>query len=148
MEDEYEIISTSPLRRMEKRLGKLEDSSSTSEVSRLIEQIIELIKSNQRVIDDVVKSDSELRNEVSRLPGKIDELLSTMQEFIDMIKASATEDETGMSKETLDPLVKKMDELITQNKGNIDSTRAILTHMGTIDTRLKRMHPQAQTEAR
>ncbi|MHA2065804.1 MAG: hypothetical protein ACXABY_15630 [Candidatus Thorarchaeota archaeon] len=145
MEDEYEVISTSPLRRLEKRLNKLEDSSSTTEVSKLIEQIIELIKSNQRVIDDVIKSDSELRNEISRIPGKIDALLSSMQEFIDMIKASATEEETGMPKETLAPLVKKMDELIEQNKGSIDSTRAILTHMGTIDTRLKRLYPQYST---
>ena len=146
MEDEYEIISTSPLRRLEKRLNKLEDSSSSSEVSRLIEQIIELIKSNQRVIDDVIKSDSELRNEVSKIPGKIDALLASMQEFIDMLKASATEEETGMSKEALDPLVKKMDQLIEQNKGSIDSTKAILAHMGTIDTRLKRMYPQQATE--
>jgi methyl-accepting chemotaxis protein len=148
MEDEYEVISTSPLRRLEKRLNKLEDSSSGSEISKLIEQIIELIKSNQRVIDDVIKSDSELRNEVSKIPGKIDALLSSMQEFIDMIKASATEEETGMSKEALDPLVRKMDQLIEQNKGSIDSTKAILTHMGTIDTRLKRLYPQQATEVR
>ena len=41
-EEEYEVIQTSPLRRLEKRINKMEDSSSSSEVRRLIEQIIEL----------------------------------------------------------------------------------------------------------
>jgi len=85
-DDDYEVVPTSPIRRLERRLSKVESSSSGSEVGRLIEQIIELVKSNQRVVDDVIKSDAELRNEISKIPGKIDELLSGMGEFLDLLK--------------------------------------------------------------
>lgn len=142
--EEYEIIPTSPLRRLEKRISKVESGSSSSEVRRLIEQIIELIKSNQRIIDDVIKADSELRNELSRVPGKVDELLSSMREFIDMLKASATEDSgsSGISKDAFDPLVRKMDEMLEQNKRSVDVNQAVLTSLGIIDKRLKRMYMQ------
>jgi predicted transcriptional regulator len=143
MDDEYEVIPTSPLRRLEKRISQVESSSSTSEVQRLIEQVIELIKSNQRIIDDVIKADSELRDEISKVPGKIDELLSSMHEFMEILKTSATEDTvTDISKDVMQPLVGKMTEMIEQNKKTVEVGQATLTSLGIIDKRLKRIYLQ------
>jgi hypothetical protein len=143
-EDDYEVIPTSPIRRLERRLSKIESTSSTSEVNKLIEQIIELVKSNQRVVDDVIKSDAELRNEISKLPGKIDELLSGMSEFLELLKMSATENTvTDISKTVMDPLVKKMTELVDETKKNNELSQASLTNLGMIDKRLKRLYLQS-----
>lgn len=143
MDDEYEIIPTSPLRRLEKRINQVESSSASSEVQRLIEQIIELIKSNQRIIDDVIKADAELRDEISRVPGKIDELLSSMHEFMEILKTSATEETvTDISKDVMQPLVNKMTEMIEQNKKTVEVGQASLTSLGIIDKRLKRIYLQ------
>lgn len=137
-DDEYEIIPTSPIRRMEKRVARMEATSSTSETRRLIEQIIELIKSNQRIIDDIIKADAELRNEISRIPGKIDELLAHIGEFIDMLKSSAAE-ESAPAPQSMEPLLKKISELVEQNKKNLEIGQATLTSLDTIDKRLKRV---------
>ena len=143
MDDEYEIIPTSPLRRLEKRINQVERTSSTSETQRLIEQIIELIKSNQRIVDDIVKADSELRDEMSKVPGKIDDLLSSMHEFMEILKTSATEDTvTDISKDVMQPLVAKMTEMIEQNKKTVEVGQATLTSLGIIDKRLKRIYLQ------
>ena len=143
MEDEYEIIPTSPLRRLEKRIAELESSSSSSEMQKLTEEIIELIKSNQRIIDDIVKSDAELRNEISKIPGKIDELIGNMNEFMELLKTSATEETvTDISKDVMQPLVNKMDELIQQNKKSTEVNQAALTTLGILDKRLKRLYLQ------
>ncbi len=143
MDDDYEIIPTSPLRRLEKRISQVESSSSTSEVQRLIEQIIELIKSNQRIIDDVIKADAELRDEISKVPGKIDELLSSMHEFMEILKTSATEDTVSdISKDVMQPLVTKMTEMVDQNKKNVEVGQASLASLGIIDKRLKRIYLQ------
>ncbi len=141
-EEEYEIIPTSPLRRLEKRISGLETSSQTSETSRLIEQIIELIKSNQRIIDEVIKSDAELRNEVSKLPGRIDELVSKIGEFIDMLKASAPSEAAGAGGD-MKEIAEKMEEFIEQNRQNMETNQAILTSLDTIDKRLKRIYLQS-----
>jgi methyl-accepting chemotaxis protein len=149
MDDEYEIIPTSPLRRLEKRINQVERTSTTSETQRLIEQIIELIKSNQRIIDDVIKSDAELRDEISKVPGKIDELLGSMHEFMEILKTSATEETvTDISKDVMQPLVNKMTEMIEQNKKSVEVGQATLTSLGIIDKRLKRIYLQfANTNA-
>jgi tetrahydromethanopterin S-methyltransferase subunit B len=147
-EEEYEIIPTSPLRRLEKRISRVETASSSSQIQKLIEQIIELIKSNQRIIDDVIKADSELRNEISKLPGRIDVLVSSMSEFIELLKASAAEEAaTGISKDAMEPLVEKMDELVNQNKKSLDTNQAVLNSLGMIDNRLKRLYLQSSTSA-
>ena len=143
MDDDYEIIPTSPLRRLEKRINQVERTSTTSETQRLVEQIIELIKSNQRIIDDIIKADAELRDEISKVPGKIDELLSSMHEFMEILKTSATEETvTDISKDVMQPLVSKMNELIEQNKKNVEVGQASLTSLGIIDKRLKRIYLQ------
>jgi len=142
MEDEeYEVIPTSPIRRLEKRLSRIETTSSSSEIQRLVEQIIELIKSNQRVIDDIIKSDAELRNEVSKVPAKIDGLVDKMDEFLELLKASATEETvTEASKDMTKPLIKKMEEMIDATKKNSEISQASLTSLETIDKRLKRSY--------
>lgn len=140
MDEEYEVIPTSPIRKLEERLGKLESSSSASEVQRLIEQIIELIKSNQRIINDVVKSDSELRSELSRLPVTIENLVSKMNEFLDMLKATATEDVSEASQSAMEPVVNKINELVEQNKKTAEANQAVLANLSSIDNRLKRLY--------
>ena len=148
MTDEYEIIPTSPLKRLEKRLSKLETSSSSSQSQQLIEQIIELIKSNQRIIDDVIKADAELRNEISRLPGRIDSLVSGMSEFMELLKASAAEEAaTGAGGKAMDTFVGKINELVDQNKKSLETTQAVLNSLSTIDNRLKRLYTQSSTGA-
>lgn len=130
-------------------MGKLETSSSSSEVQRLIEQIIELIKSNQRIINDVVKSDSELRSELSRLPGNIENLVSKMDEFLNILKATATDDAVDdISARTMDPVVNKMNELVTQNKKVVETNQAVLANLSSIDNRLKRLYLGNASQAR
>ncbi|MBI4182041.1 MAG: hypothetical protein HY520_03685 [Candidatus Aenigmarchaeota archaeon] len=133
-DEDYEVIPVSPLRTLDRRVARVEAASTSSEVRRLIEQVLELIKANQRIIDDIIKSDAELRNEVARLPGKIDELVASMHEFIDILKASASE-EGGRD---MEPLLKRIGELVELMKKTHEVGQATLTSLDTIDKRLKR----------
>ena len=140
--EEYEVIPTSPIRRLEKRLDKVEDTSSTSQVQKLMEQVIELIKSNQRIIDDVVKANAELRDELAKVPGKIDTLLGTLKDFMDILKEASQEESTGtaIGPEVMKPLADKLGELVDQNKKSLDANHTMLTALETIDKRLKRIY--------
>lgn len=139
--EDYEVIPTSPIRRLEKRMETMEDTSSTSQVQKLMEQVIELIKSNQRIIDDVVKANSELRDELSKVPGKIDKLLDTMNEFMDLLRlASEEEDRGGLGPEAFKPMVDKMTEMVEQNKKSLEANHTMVAAMETIDKRMKRLY--------
>jgi methyl-accepting chemotaxis protein len=148
MDDDYDDVPASPIRRLEKRISQVEKTSS-SEVNKLIEQIIDLIKSNQRIVADVVKSDAELRNEISKVPGKIDQLISSMNEFLDLLKASAAEETVaGISKDMMQPLTSKMEELVDYTKRSMEANQALLSSMGTIENRLKRVYTQRYSSLR
>lgn len=142
VDEEYEVIPTSPIRRLEKRISKIESTTASSGLQKLIEQIIELIKSNQRVIDDVIKANSELRNELSKIPGKLDQLISNINEFIEILKASAAEEATPQAGVDMKPLVEKITELVEQTKKNMEINQAALTNLSAIDTRMKRLQTQ------
>ncbi len=139
--EDYEVIPTSPIRRLEKRLEKMEDTSSTSQVQKLMEQVIELIKSNQRIIDDVVKANAELRDEIARIPSKVDKLLETMNEFMDLLRLASEEEERGgVGPEAFKPMVDKMTEMVEQNGKSLEASQTMLTSLETIDKRLKRLY--------
>jgi hypothetical protein len=141
--EEYEVIPTSPIRRLEQRISKMESTTSSAEVNRLVDQIIELIKSNQKVVDDVIKANADLRNELSRIPVKIDNLIGSMSEFLELLKTSATEETVGsISKEVMGPMVDKIAELVDHSKKNLEISQSTLATMDMIDKRLKRLYVQ------
>jgi mevalonate kinase len=140
-EDEYEVIPTSPVRRLEKRIEKVESGSYSSEIRKLVEQVVELIKSNQKIIDDSIKANNDLIAEVSNLPKKMDDLILEMREFMKLLKVSAEEEEVSqVSKEVMAPLVNKLTEMIEDNKKNFETNQAVLTTLGIIEKRLKRLY--------
>lgn len=140
-DEEFEIIPTSPIRRLEKRMEKVEGGTYSSEVRRLIEQVLDLIKANQKIIDNTIRANNDLISEVSKLPKKIDDLILEMREFMKLLKISAEEEEvSNVSKEVMTPLVDKLAELIDQNKKNFETNQAVLTTLGIIEKRLKRFY--------
>lgn len=141
-DDEYEVIPTSPIRRLEKRIDGIEDTTSSSQVQKLMEQVIELIKSNQRIIDDVVKANAELRDELTKIPGKVDKLVVTMTDFMGILKEAAEEEAGGggIGPEVMKPLADKLGELIEQNKKSLEGNQVMVSALETIDKRLKRFY--------
>ncbi len=142
-DDEYEIIPTSPVRKMERRLDNLEKGSYPNEVRKLIEQVVELIKSNQKIIDDSIKANNELRAELSNIPESIEKLINHMNEFMKLLEESATEEAVSdVSRETMEPLLAKMTELVDQNKKSFEASQASLATLDMIEKRLKRIFMQ------
>ena len=78
-EEEYEIVPLGPVRRLEKRLERIEKIRG----DETIKDLIELVRTNQHVIDEIVKVNSdvvskmsELSIAVNKLTGKVDNLVS------------------------------------------------------------------------
>lgn len=142
-EGEYEIVPASPLKRIEQRLARVEQSAGPSEVRKLIEEIVEMIKSNQRVLDDTLRANAELRDEVAKLPTRMDTMITHLMEFVDMLKAAGEGGEE--QKPLIDPQVfagseAKLAELVELNRKNLDVGQAVLASLSVIDKRLKRTY--------
>lgn len=85
-DEEYEIVPLNPIRRMEKRVERLEKSGTTSETIR---ELIEIVKTNQRVIDDMVRINSEMINKVSDLMMSVTSVTEKINDFMGRIDVSS-----------------------------------------------------------
>lgn len=142
--DDYEVIPITPIRRLEKRISEIEQAGSIPQLQTLITQIIELIKSNQRIVDEVINANSELRNEISKLPAKIDDLTTTMKSFISLVEAAGREEITAPGPEALKPLVDQFQKVVEQNQKLLESNQAMVEQLDNINRKLKTGTPVSQ----
>jgi uncharacterized coiled-coil protein SlyX len=108
MTDEYELIPMDPIRRVEKRLERLEKSGSGSDTIR---ELTEIVRANQHVIDDVVKINSDMVKRISDLLNSVDTLTGKLNEFINRIEvASEGTEEKGEAMEKIDERLAKLEK--------------------------------------
>lgn len=139
-EDEFELIPVSPLRRLEKRLEKMESTSKPSvDSSKFFSELVEIVRMNQELVDELAKANDALRIELSKLPGRLDELITGVNELVSFVKAAADiEGQGGGQSATVEPLMKKMDELIEVNKKIVESSDAVMSSVDQLNSKLKR----------
>ena len=109
----------------------------------MIAQMIDLIKLNQRVVNEVIKSNVDLRNELSRLPSKIDDLIAEMKKFISMVEAAGME-ESMSSGETMKPVSDNLKKIVEQNQRLIENNQAMLEALDDMNKKLKGGTPASQ----
>ncbi len=133
--EEYELIPMSPIRRLEKRIDKVESTSGSHD---LMKEIIDIVRMNQQMVDQLAKSNDALRIELAKLPAKIDELVVNMKEIISFIKSSGEEENVGITKEAIKPLVGKFDEMINTNKAMSEKSDSMLELLDDISKKIRR----------
>jgi hypothetical protein len=142
--ESYEIIPVTPLKKLEKRMEQVEQAGTMPQLQSLINQIIELIRSNQKIVNDVIQANSELRNEMSRIPTKIDELTSTMKSFISLVEAAGKEEVANKSQESIKPLTEYMQKMVEQNQKMLESNKAMIEQLDNIGRKLRGGTPVSQ----
>ena len=101
------------------------EEKSISNLQTLVTQMLELIKLNQRVVNEVIKSNVDLRNELSRIPSKLDDLIMEMKKFMSLVEAAGMQ-ESMPSTETMKPLSDNLKKMVEQNQRLIENNQAIL----------------------
>ncbi|MEM5799419.1 MAG: hypothetical protein QXZ43_02020 [Candidatus Aenigmatarchaeota archaeon] len=137
VEEEFEIIPVSPIRRLEKRIERLE-TFSVEDPKSIFRDIIEIVRMNQQIVDELAKSNDALRIELSKIPGRLDELITDMKELIAFIKASGEVEQTGLSPDIMKQVVEKLEALVNINKSFAEKNEAMIELLDEVNKRLKR----------
>ena len=137
VEEEFEIIPVNPIRRLEKRIERLE-AYSLEDPKSIFKDIIEIVRMNQQIVDELAKSNDALRIELSKLPGRLDELINDMKELIAFIKASGEAEQPTFGPEIMKPVVEKLDTLININKSFVEKNEVMMELLDEVNKRLKR----------
>ncbi|MFQ6020741.1 MAG: hypothetical protein ACE5J4_01820 [Candidatus Aenigmatarchaeota archaeon] len=137
----YEIITLDPYKRFE-RVER--DAGLIPQVQSLITEIIELIRSNQKIVNEVIRANTDLRNEISRLPPKLDDLTDQMRKFIGLVEAAGREEITTPGPESLKPLEDQLKKLVEQNQKLIENNQSILESLDSLGRKIKAGTPISQ----
>jgi len=143
-EEEFELVPISPIRRLERRLARIEQGKGGGggfDSSKFFSELVEIVRMNQQIVDELAKANDAMRIEISRLPGKMDELINSLNELISYIKASAgaTEAEAHVAGGSgMEPLLKKMDQLIDANKKIVESNESMMSSMEQLSTKMRK----------
>lgn len=141
VEEEYELIPISPIRKLEKRIEELEAKRAAIDVKEFFTQIVDIIKMNQQLIEQLTRANDALRIEISKLPSKIEDLTKGLSELIEYIKVGASEEVSPLpatTSEALKSLVEKMDQLIEGNKKIIETNETIISSLEELGKKLRR----------
>ena len=143
-DEEFELVPLSPIRRMEKRLEKLETGKGDVDTKEFFTQLVEIVRMNQQLVDELAKANDALRIELSRLPGKLDELIGNMTELVSFIKASAGSEmaENVKDSSNMEPLLNKMDSLIELNKKIVENNETLMGSMNSLSSKMNRTSPR------
>ena len=139
----YEIIPVTPIRKLEERMEKIESSGSTPQLQNLINQIIELIRNNQKIVNDVIQANNDLRNELSKLPSKMDELIDTINGFLELVEAAGKEEvnvtpqPVQSNAEAFKPIIDELRKISDQNQKLVESNQVVLDELNKMDRKLK-----------
>ncbi len=123
-EEEYELVPLSPLRRMDKRLERLEKAGTSQDMVR---ELIDVVRTNQQIVDDMVKINSDVLNKFSELSTSVNNMLAKIDEFMNRIELEGTappEEKKEEGEAVVSDVDKRMDKLEKRINSLILSTMA------------------------
>ena len=127
MEEEFELIPLSPIRKLEKRLTRIERSTTSGE---MLAELMDIVKTNQQVVDNMAKANAALIERIQDLNGSVNKTLARMDDFINRIETSETaepmkEEESEREKELNERIAKLEKRLNALLLTNIAKQRAV-----------------------
>jgi regulator of replication initiation timing len=148
-ESEYELVPMSPIRRLEQRLDRIE-SSSPIDSKNIFSDVIDIVRMNQQLVDELAKSNDAMRIELSKLPAKLDELIVNLKELITFVRASGETESVGITQDTMKPVVDKLDEMVKTNKVISEKNDSMLELLDEMSKKMRRpqlMRPMQQMQS-
>jgi hypothetical protein len=94
--EDYEVVPIGPIRKLERRLDEVqqqaEESQGSGNYDELVSDVIDIMKSNQKIVNDMTESTHELKNSVEDLTHKMDETIDNMNAFMDLLNEASEMD--------------------------------------------------------
>ncbi len=88
----YEMVPVTPIRRLEKEVEKLKKQRVQKEGTGMMSQVIEILKMNQKIVDDMTKMHGELISQVYKTNEKLNKLADSVAELVVVLSGAAEEE--------------------------------------------------------
>lgn len=142
--EDYEVVPMGPVRRLEKRVDSIQEQAQNSGQTNpeLIRDVLDIMKSNQKIVNDMTESTHELKNSVEDLTHKMDEVVDNMNSFMDLLKDASEVDMEGeivgdMQGRIADAIGDRMDDVIRDMH---ESNREIVDSLEDLNKTIRRSY--------
>ncbi len=116
-EEEYEMVPLGPVRRLERRIEKVEKAGTSVD---FMKEMLEIVRSNQGVIEEIVKIDGEMIKRASELSDTVNSLANRMNEFMSRIEVAGAGESVEKVANT-EELEKRMDERLAKLEKRVNT---------------------------
>ena len=152
-DDDYEVIPMGPIRKLERRVENLQEQQEQTEQSgggagneELVRDIMDIMKSNQKIVNDMTESTHELRNSVEDLTNKMDSVIDNMNDFMDLLNQASEMDMEGEVAGNIETRVAnaigdKMDEMVSEVK---TSNERIADNLENLNSQMRKNYYAGQ----
>ncbi len=145
-DEDYEVVPVGPIRKLERRIDEIQEQSqeaqSSSHHDELVRDVLDIMKSNQKIVNDMTESTHELKNSVEDLTHKMDETIDNMNAFMDLLNEASEMDMEGeivgdMEGRIADAIGNKMDE-VAQNMH--ESNQEVVSQLDNLNESIRKSY--------
>jgi len=149
-DEDYEVVPVGPIRKLERRIDEIQEQSQESQGSahkdELIRDVLDIMKSNQKIVNDMTESTHELKNSVEDLTHKMDETIDNMNAFMDLLNEASEMDMEGeivgdMEGRIADAIGGKMDD-VAQNMQ--ESNQQVIDQLNNLNESIRKSYASQQ----
>lgn len=141
-EDDYEVVPIGPIRKLERRIDSMEEKATQGGGANeeVIRDVLDIMKSNQKIVNDMTESTHQLKNSVEDLTHKMDEVVDNMNSFMDLLKDASEVDMEGeivgdMQGRIADAIGDRMDDAIKEMQ---NSNQEIVNSLQDLNKTMRR----------
>jgi uncharacterized membrane-anchored protein YhcB (DUF1043 family) len=88
----YELVPVTPIRRLEKEVEKLKKERVSEGSSEMNKQVIDILKMNQKIVDDMAHMQGELIAQLYKTNEKLSKLTDSIAELVVVLSSAAEEE--------------------------------------------------------
>jgi len=149
-DEDYEVVPVGPIRKLERRIDEIQEQSQEAQGSahkdELIRDVLDIMKSNQKIVNDMTESTHELKNSVEDLTHKMDETIDNMNAFMDLLNEASEMDMEGeivgdMEGRIADAIGSKMDDVV-QNMH--ESNQQVINQLDNLNESIRKSYASQQ----
>jgi archaellum component FlaC len=145
--EDYEVVPVGPIRKLERRIDDMEEKAQKGGMGggrndELVRDVLDIMKSNQKIVNDMTESTHELKNSVEDLTHKMDSVIDNMNSFMDLLQdASEADLEGGVMQDVhsrvADAVGDRMEDVAADMR---DSNQQVVNHLEQLNESVRRSY--------
>ncbi|MFP4038193.1 MAG: hypothetical protein ACLFTA_00215 [Candidatus Nanohaloarchaea archaeon] len=145
-DEDYEVVPVGPIRKLERRIDEIQEETQKAQSSgqhdELVRDVLDIMKSNQKIVNDMTESTHELKNSVEDLTHKMDEVVENMNNFMDLLNEASEMDMEGevvgdIEGRLADAIGNKMDEVASDIQ---ESNKEVVDHLENMNESIRKSY--------